>query len=57
MILPGEADDALEMAGIADVGVILDTSIYAEDDDLYQQEFAAALALELDMWATGYDSR
>ena len=43
-------DTELHYAGIADVGLILDTSIYALDDDTYQQQLAAALALQLDIW-------
>ena len=40
-------------AGISDVVLLLDTSIYAVDDDMYQQQIAAALALQLDIWTMG----
>lgn len=51
---PSVQDDSdLYYSGIADVTLILDTSIYAADDDLYQQQLAAGLALQLDMWTTG----
>ena len=37
-------------SGISDVALIMDTSIFAADDDLYQQQLAAALILRLDIW-------
>ena len=37
-------------SGISDVGLILDTSIFDADDDFYQQQLAAALILQLDIW-------
>ena len=37
-------------SGINDVVLILDTSIFAAEDDLYQQQLAAALTLQLDSW-------
>ena len=37
-------------SGISDVILVLDTSIFAADDDLYQQQLAAALTLQLDIW-------
>ena len=41
-------------SGMNDVGLILDTSIFAADDDLYQQQLAAALILQLDIWYVQY---
>lgn len=43
-------DLELHNTGIADVGLILDTSIFASEDDIYQQQLAASLALQLDIW-------
>lgn len=37
-------------SGISDVSLILDTSIFDADDDLYQQQLAASLILQLDIW-------
>ena len=43
-------DIDLQYSGIGDVGLILDTSIWAVEDDIYQQQLASALALQLDIW-------
>ena len=45
-----QEDLVLPYAGIGDVVLVLDTSIYAVEDDVYQQQVAAALALQLDIW-------
>ena len=37
-------------SGISDVALILDTSIFDADDDIYQQQLAASLILQLDIW-------
>ena len=43
-------DIELQNSGIGDIGLILDTSIFAMEDDIYQQQVASALALQLDIW-------
>ena len=48
---PGSTE--YHFAGIGDVVMVLDTSIYAVGDDMYQQQIAAALALQLDIWTMG----
>ena len=45
-----ESDVAPPNSGISDVALILDTSVFAAEDDLYQQQFVAALILQLDIW-------
>ena len=45
-----ESDVAPPNSGISDVALILDTSVFAAEDDLYQQQLVAALILQLDIW-------
>ena len=45
-----ESDVEPPNSGISDVALILDTSVFAAEDDLYQQQFVAALILQLDIW-------
>ena len=44
-------EDVRQYAGIADVGLVLDTSITDPDEVLYMRQVASALALELDIWS------
>jgi hypothetical protein len=41
-------------SGIADVGIILDTSIFLWEDTYYLKQVTAALVNELDLWQTSY---
>lgn len=42
--------NTLPYSGINDVMVILDTSIFNAEDEIYQQQLVAALTLQLDIW-------
>ncbi|TRY77882.1 hypothetical protein TCAL_09782 [Tigriopus californicus] len=45
-------DEKFPSAGYADVAMILDTSIYSIEDEVFMKQVAASLAIELDIWNT-----
>lgn len=49
-VVGGSKIAQIPYSGISDVIVILDTSIFSAEDDIYQQQLVAALALQLDIW-------
>jgi hypothetical protein len=51
---PSPIDYKMLSSGIADVAVILDSSIVTQEDEFYMLQVAAALANELDIWTTAH---
>lgn len=51
--LDNAIDDEAVSEGIADVAVILDTSIFSPEDEVYMKRVSAALTNELEMWRCG----
>eukprot|EP00095_Tigriopus_kingsejongensis_P009018 maker-scaffold674_size113878-snap-gene-0.17 protein:Tk09018 transcript:maker-scaffold674_size113878-snap-gene-0.17-mRNA-1 annotation:"PREDICTED: uncharacterized protein LOC658236" len=45
-------DEDFPSAGLADVALILDTSIYSYEDKLYMKHLTGALASQMDIWTT-----